>query len=142
MISIEIALEFAMNKHKGQLDKGGAPYIGHVIRVAERVKSDEEKIVALLHDVVEDTNTTLEDIKSLGVGEEIIKAIDLLTHKKDADYDEYIRNIAGNALAKSVKLADLADNSDPKRMEKLQIDIRERLLGKYRRALTILNEGK
>ncbi|WP_010249275.1 HD domain-containing protein [Acetivibrio cellulolyticus] len=142
MISIEIALKFAMDKHKGQVDKSGAPYIEHVMRVAEKVKRDEEKIVALLHDVVEDTSTSLEEIESLGVSDEIIKAIDLLTHKKDSNYYDYIRNISKNNLAKVVKLADLEDNTDVRRMEKLPNDLKQRLLKKYELALSILNEGK
>ncbi len=142
LISIEIALKFAMDKHKGQVDKSGAPYIEHVMRVAEKVKRDEEKIVALLHDVVEDTSTSLEEIESLGVSDEIIKAIDLLTHKKDSNYYDYIRNISKNNLAKVVKLADLEDNTDVRRMEKLPNDLKQRLLKKYELALSILNEGK
>ena len=80
MLSVETALRIAIDKHKGQVDKSGAPYIEHVIRVADKVKGDEEKIVALLHDVVEDTCTTLEEIKRFGAGDEVLKAIDLLTY--------------------------------------------------------------
>lgn len=140
MLSTEIALEFTMDKHKEQVDKSGAPYIEHLIRVAGKVKQTDEKIVALLHDVVEDTDTTLSEIKSLGATEEIIEALDLLTHKKGSNYNDYIRSIAKNTLALTVKLADLADNTDPQRMEKLPYDLKQKLTKKYELALSILHD--
>ncbi len=140
MVTVRKTLEFAKNKHKGQVDKCGVPYIWHVIRVARRVKRTDEKIAALLHDVVEDTDTSFEEIRDLGVSEKIIGAIDLLTHRSGMIYEEYVRNIAKNALAKTVKLADLADNTDPKRMEKLPCDLKQRLLKKYETASLILQE--
>ncbi|HEX9060316.1 MAG TPA: GTP pyrophosphokinase [Clostridia bacterium] len=140
MVTVRKTLELAKNKHKGQVDKCEIPYIWHVIRVARRVKRTDEKIVALLHDVVEDTDTSFEEIRKLGVSEEIIDAIDLLTHRKGVVYEEYVRNIAKNALARAVKLADLADNTDPKRMERLPYDVKQRLLKKYETALLILQE--
>jgi (p)ppGpp synthase/HD superfamily hydrolase len=127
------------DKHNGQVDKSGVPYIWHLIRVARRVKSTDEKILALLHDVVEDTDTSFDEVRKIGASEEIINALRLLTHEKGVDYEEYVKGISKNSLAKTVKLADLADNSNPERLEKLPEDTRNRLISKYKMAFSILS---
>ena len=140
MITISKTLKFVKNKHAGQVDKSGVSYIWHLIRVARKVKNKDEKITALLHDVLEDTPTTIEELKEIGVPDEIIEVLKLLTHKKDVPYEEYVRNISKNSLAKTVKLADLSDNSNPERLEKLPTDVQVKLKNKYERAFAILHE--
>lgn len=142
MITLKNVLQFAKAKHQGQVDKSGAPYVQHVIRVARKTKSLDEKILALLHDTLEDTETTLEEIIDLGVDNKIIEALQLLTHQKGSDYQEYLTKIKKNSLAKTVKLADIADNLDPQRLEKLPLELRERLEKKYQLALAILHEAE
>lgn len=102
----------------GMKDKGGVPLSHHAARVASHVDTELEKTVALLHDVVEDTNVTLEYLEECGYSPEVIEAVDLLTHrKKEMDYASYIDRIcaSGNVTAIKVKLADQKDNLDPKR---------------------------
>lgn len=113
---IEI-LEFATKKHSGQVDKSNIPYILHPVRVAFRLDKMDERIVALLHDILEDTDATIEELKELGLTDVMIDAIMLLTRPKDMTYMEYIKRLADNSLACKVKLADLEDNMDPERIK-------------------------
>lgn len=101
--------------HKGQKDKSGVDYINHPRTVASYVSSNKEKIVALLHDVVEDTELTIEGLYPV-FGKEICDALNLMTHNDNTPYFDYIRNIKNNSLATSVKLADLKHNSDISRI--------------------------
>lgn len=111
------AFQIAYNAHKGQFDKGGNPYILHPIMVALNVESDDEKIVALLHDVVEDTGTTLDDLWEAGFSDRIIEAVDVLTKKDSENYEDYLCRVKENELAKNVKIADLRHNSDVSRLK-------------------------
>lgn len=111
MNNLEKALVIATKAHAGQFDKNGVDYIEHPKKVASYVETEEEKIVALLHDVVEDTDITLDFLKKEGFGEEIIKAIDVLTKKFIQSEEEYYNLIKKNELAKKVKIADLKHNS-------------------------------
>ena len=106
------ALKLMYEKHKDQVDKQGIPYVFHPFIVANNMENEDETIVALLHDVLEDTNTTLEDLKNLGFNDNIIEAIDTLTRKDDEDYQTYIERIGKNQLARKVKIADLYHNMD------------------------------
>lgn len=110
------ALQLAMNVHKGQVDKGGNPYILHPIAVSQLVDSEEEKIVALLHDVVEDTDITLEHLKLEGFSDNIIAAVSALTKQPGVAYDDYISTLKGNSIAVRVKIADITHNSDISRI--------------------------
>lgn len=103
------ALIFITKAHAGQKRRNGNPYIIHPIRVSQEVKSDKEKVVALLHDTVEDGNTSLSEILSL-FGLEIGGAVDALTRRKDEPYMDYILRVKQNPLALTVKLADISDN--------------------------------
>lgn len=141
MLTITQALKYINTKHEGQVDKLGVPYIWHLIRVARKLKNRNEKLLALLHDVIEDTDTSIEEIKALGVCDEIIEALDLLTHKENVPYEEYIRDISTNPLAKTVKLADLADNSNAERLGKLPLELQTKLKNKYDIAFSILNKN-
>ena len=111
------ALAFAVEAHKGQKDKGKKPYIYHPIYVAEHVEGDIAKSVAYLHDVVEDTKYTLEDLRNAGFSDEIVDAVDVLTKREGMPYEKYIEKVAKNPLATTVKLADLEHNSQISRIE-------------------------
>jgi hypothetical protein len=109
--TIEKALQIAAKAHEGQRDKEGLPYILHPLRVMMTVAGEEAQIVAVLHDVIEDTPVTAEDLRVAGFSEEIIAAVLCVTHRKDRPYADYVVGCKGNAIARKVKLADLEDNS-------------------------------
>ncbi len=118
------AMSIAIKAHDGQTDKGGFAYIFHPIYVAMQQESEAAVCAALLHDVAEDTEMTIEQLAAEGFGEEIIAALRLLTHAEGVPYEDYISAIAGNPIARSVKLADLRHNSDLSRIaEPTQWDI-------------------
>lgn len=131
------AMEIALDAHKGQKDKGGFPYILHPLTVASKQETENCIIVALLHDVVEDSGYTLEDLRAAGFADEVCDAIDLLTHKQGEDYFSYIHKIKTNEIAKSVKVQDLRHNSDTSRLATVT-EKDERRVEKYRKALDIL----
>ncbi len=112
MSNLETAIEIAVAAHKGQTRKDGSPYILHPLRLMMAVESESEKIVAVLHDVVEDTQVTTEQIKEQGFSDEVIDALKLVTHHDDQSYEEYIVEISKNPIATTVKLADLRDNGN------------------------------
>ena len=134
---VKKAFNIAYNAHAGQYDKSGIPYIFHPVHIAERMSSVDEIIVALLHDVVEDTKLSLKDLQKEGTQENILEAIALLTHDKSEDYMEYIKKIKKNTLACTVKIADLEHNSDITRIDNPSVDDYKRL-DKYKKALDIL----
>ncbi len=133
------AIIIAINAHKGQKDKCGVDYINHPVYVALNMQTDYEKITALLHDVVEDCEITIEELSSFGFDKEIIEAVRLLTRKHGEDYFDYLKLIKSNKIALKVKLADLKHNSDKERLaclgEKGQI-----LLKKYETAIKYLSD--
>lgn len=133
------ALKIATIAHKGQADKAGRPYINHPVFVASLVNTEEEKVTALLHDVIEDTEFTPRMLIEQGIPENVVEAVTILTHKKGTDYFEYIESIKGNSLAKTVKIADLMHNSDISRIPHPAKKDFERI-EKYKRALSILDE--
>ena len=108
------AIEIAAKAHKGQVDKGGKPYIFHPLRVLLHFAEDEEnvQICAVLHDVVEDTPVTLNDLCNEGFSGEVVSALDCLTRRAGESYDDFIDRIIINPIARKVKLADLNDNMD------------------------------
>ena len=107
----DIALDIATQAHKGQVDKNGVDYIEHPKYVSSLCDNSNEKIVALLHDVIEDTNITLDELSTYGFSSEILMAIDLLTKKEGVSRIDYLDSIKCNQLAKNVKIADLKHNS-------------------------------
>ena len=109
------AMNLAYSAHHGQFDKGGVPYIFHPIHLAEEMDDEISTCVALLHDTVEDTAVTLEDLAAQFPAE-VVNAVRLLTHGEDVDYFDYVRAIRQNPIAVKVKLADLCHNGDPKRI--------------------------
>jgi len=110
MATIERALQIAAQAHEGQKDKEGLPYILHPLRVMGRVEGEEAQIVAVLHDVVEDTKVTLDDLNHAGFTETVLAAVQCVTHRKDEPYADYVVGCKHNAIARQVKLGDLADN--------------------------------
>lgn len=136
--NIKKAINIAYNAHMGQVDKSGTPYIFHPIHLAETMNTEDECIVAILHDVVEDTDVTFEQLDG-EFSNEVIEALKLLTHDKNVPYDEYIKQIKDNPIARKVKLADLKHNSDITRLNNLtQKDIERNK--KYENAIKILSE--
>lgn len=135
---VKLAHEIAKRAHKGQVDKAGAPYILHPETVASFVTKDDEKIVAYLHDVIEDTPCQLRDLENAGFSPEIIKAVDLLTRKTSQSYKQYLKLVKTNELARVVKLADLKHNSDLSRLTHVtENDIKR--LKKYQDAIVFLS---
>ena len=131
------ALRFAEAMHKGQVDKAGVPYIEHPKAVAAMVDGDEAKIVALLHDTVEDTSATVEEIRSM-FGDRVADAVACLTNDKSVPYLEYVARIKGNELARKVKIADLRHNTNLSRIPDVtEADIL-RIKKKYLPALELL----
>lgn len=133
------AESLAREAHDGQVDKAGQPYATHPARVADRVAGDDELVaIAWLHDVVEDTPITLEDLRHRGFPETVVAAVDALTKRDDEPKADYYARVAANGRALKVKHADLADNSDPERLAALDRATRERLQEKYRNARRLL----
>ena len=134
------AMNIAYNAHMNQFDKAGVPYIYHPIHLAEQMDTETECIVALLHDVVEDTEVTFQELEK-DFSKEVIESIRLLTHGDDVNYMEYIKELSQNPIAKKVKIADLLHNSDETRLEKITIkDVARR--EKYKKALEFLQKWK
>ena len=130
------AIHIAYDAHKDTLDDFGIPYVFHPYHLAESMDDEYSTCTALLHDVVEDTNVTFDELEK-NFSPEVIEGLKLLTHDKNVDYLEYIRKIKNNPIARKVKLADLYHNSDPTRMENPTPKDLERK-EKYRKAIEIL----
>jgi len=109
---LDKAISIATKSHQGQIDKAGQPYILHPLRVMFSRKNETERICAVLHDVIEDTDITLDYLRREGFSEEILIALDALTRRDSETYDEFIDRIINNNIASHVKLADLCDNMD------------------------------
>ena len=130
------AMKICFEAHKHQVDKTGMPYVFHPIHLAEQMDDEYSTIVSLLHDVVEDSEITIEEL-SLVFPKEVVEAIALMTHEPTADYFDYVKGIKENALARVVKLADLQHNSDLSRLDVITEKDRERK-AKYANAIEIL----
>ncbi len=133
------ALRLCFEAHKNQVDKGGSPYVFHPFHLAEQMKDESSTIVALLHDVVEDTDYTFADLRHMGFESEVIEALRLMTHDENIPYMEYIEKIRENPIARAVKLADLKHNSDLTRLDAVDERILERK-EKYSRAIRLLTD--
>lgn len=131
---LQKAIEIAKEAHKGQLDKSGKDYIGHPLRVMEMGKTEEEKIVGVLHDVVEDTAWTFEALEAEGFSPEVIAALRYVTKiSENENYDDFIERVQKNPLAVAVKINDLSDNMDIRRLPYLS-DKDVKRLKKYLKA--------
>ena len=133
------ALRLCFDAHKEQVDKAGAPYVFHPFHLAEQMRDELTTVCALLHDVVEDTDITLDDIAASGFPPEVIEALSLLTHDDSVEYMDYVRAIAENSIARRVKIADLKHNSDLSRLDAADQNAQERVK-KYKRAIKLLKE--
>ena len=134
MSTLQRAIEIATQAHQGQLDKTGRDYIGHPLRVMEMGKTEDEKIVGVLHDVVEDTDWSFEKLAAEGFSQEIIAALRCITKlHENENYDDFIERVRKNPLAKAVKINDLSDNMDIRRLPYLS-DKDVKRLKKYLRA--------
>lgn len=137
---VDKALSLAIKSHFGQYDKSGRPYIVHVLNVFMQAKNDEEKTVAALHDVIEDTDATRDDLSQLGFPEEIVDAVDRLSRREGESIEKYMERVNGSELSKIVKRYDLNDNGRPERLTKLDDETRERLIEKYKKMKLLLED--
>lgn len=133
------AMKLCFAAHKDQTDKSGLPYVFHPFHLAEQMTDEVGTVVALLHDVVEDTPYTLEDLRSMGFPPEVTEAIALLTHEKGVPYLDYVARLRGNPIARRVKLADLRHNSDLSRLDVIDEKALARV-ERYKKALALLEE--
>ena len=136
----KIALKLCFEAHKDQIDKSGMPYVFHPFHLAEQMADENTTIVALLHDVIEDTEYTLDDLRKFGFAEDVLSAISLMTHSDDVPYMEYVMKIKTNPIAKAVKLADLKHNSDMSRLDQITQTDEERAK-KYKQAIELLENS-
>ena len=132
--TLERAIAIAATAHAGQVDKGGAPYILHPLKVMLRVNSLEERIVAVLHDVVEDCGISFDDLRKEGFSEAVLSAIESVTKVPGESYEDFVERAAQNPIGRVVKLADLEENSDLSRIASPDWEDLERV-EKYRRAI-------
>lgn len=131
------AMKLAYNAHHGQVDKAGIPYIFHPFHLAEQMPDEYSTCVALLHDVVEDTDVTLEQLAKIFPAE-VVEAVRVMTHLENEPYLDYVARVKENPIAKIVKLADLQHNSDQTRMENASEETLAYFREKYRKAFEIL----
>lgn len=134
------ALKLSFEAHKNQVDKSGMPYVFHPFHLAEQMKDEQTTIVALLHDVFEDTDYSLDDLSLMGFGDKIIEAISLMTYDKNIPYMDYVVQISKNQIAKAVKLADLKHNSDLTRLDAVT-DKDLKRMEKYKKAIVLLENS-
>jgi (p)ppGpp synthase/HD superfamily hydrolase len=139
MATLGKAIALAAQAHQDQYDKAGAPYILHPLRMMLRMSSETEMMAAVLHDVVEDTDWTLDQLRQAGFAEEVVQAVECLTHRDHETYDEFVARVRTNVIASKVKLADLEDNMDMRRLRTLTEKDTQRL-HKYHQAWLALRQ--
>ncbi len=132
-------MKLCFDAHKEQVDNSGVPYVFHCIHIAEQMHDEDTTIIALLHDIVEDTEYTIEDLRTAGFSEDVLEAVLLLTHDKAVPYMEYVERIKMNRMASVVKYADLTHNSDLTRLDIVDEKAFQRI-EKYKQAIAILND--
>ena len=135
------AMKIAFEAHKEQVDKSGLPYIFHPFHLAEQMRTEETVCAALLHDVAEDTEITLEELQKEGFPQAVLAALTLLTHDDAVPYMEYVAQIKENSIARAVKLADLRHNSDLTRLDHVDEKAKERV-EKYKAAIALLEDER
>ena len=133
MATVEDAVAIAAQAHRGQKDKAGAPYLLHPLRLMMRMETEAAMMAAVLHDVVEDTEWTLERLREAGFSAEVLEAVDCLTRRGGESYEEFVERVRANPTARRVKIADLEDNMNIRRISRLGASDLERL-EKYHRA--------
>ena len=132
------ALKLCFEAHKDQTDKTGLPYVFHPFHLAEQMTDEYTTVTALLHDVVEDTDYTLNDLQEMGYPDEVIQALSLLTHDDGSEYMDYVKRLKNNPIARAVKLTDLKHNSDLSRYDTIDNQAIKRT-AKYQQAIEILS---
>jgi len=137
MSTLEKAISIAAQAHEGQRDKAGASYILHPLRVMLKMTTEAERITAVLHDLIEDTDWTIERLSQEGFHGEILAALDCLTSREGEKYEAFIKRVQQNPLAVTVKIADLEDNLDGSRLKEVT-EADEKRMAKYRNALQVL----
>lgn len=130
---LEKAIQIALNAHYGQTDKAGKSYIFHLLRVMNKGNTEVEKICGILHDLIEDTEWTFDELKKEGFSDEILQVLDCLTKRENENYDDFIQRVAQNHIAVRVKINDLEDNMDITRLSQITEKDLERL-NKYLKA--------
>ena len=133
-MTLDEAISLARRFHEGAVDKGGRPYIEHPLRVMARVSTEEEKLAAVLHDLLEDTDLSTTDLAAAGCPARVLQALDALTRRRQETYDEFIERVVLDPLARAVKRADIADHLDPDRLARLDPDQAAALRAQYSRA--------
>lgn len=137
-MNLEKAIALALDAHTGQTDKAGKPYILHPLRVMQQLKTETEQIVGVLHDVVEDSEYTFEDLENCDFPNKAIAAIKLVTKQPSVDYQAYLASIKSNPIARNVKLADLRDNMNLQRLQTItEKDLQRQ--AKYKKAVEFLS---
>jgi (p)ppGpp synthase/HD superfamily hydrolase len=140
MATVEDAISIAAQAHKGQKDKAGAPYLLHPLRMMLRMTSESAMMAAVLHDVVEDSDWTLEQLREKGFSAEVLEAVECLTHRNEESYQEFIERVQTNPIARQVKIADLEDNMNIQRINKISPKDLQRM-EKYHRAWCVLTNA-
>ncbi|HWM02515.1 MAG TPA: HD domain-containing protein [Actinophytocola sp.] len=139
--TLDDAIQVARRAHEGQLDKSGRPYIAHPLRVMGMVTGTHQRMTAVLHDVVEDTDVTLDDLVAAGCPDEVLAAVAAISKRPGEPQSDYLTRVLADPIALVVKRADIADNMSPDRMGRLDAETQERLRTKYEAALRRLDES-
>jgi len=140
VLTLARAIEIATAAHAGQVDKNGCPYIEHPLAVMAKVSTEDEKIVAVLHDVLEDTAVTADDLRAEGMTERQIAALVAVTRRDDEPYADAVRRALRDPIGQVVKRADHEHNTDPARLARLPGDVATRLRQKYERVRPLFDE--
>ncbi len=140
MATLEKAIALAVEAHRGQVDKAGVAYILHPLRLMLASCSEEEQIVAVLHDTVEDTDVTFDTLREMGFSERVLAALECLTHLPEDAYEDYIQRLKSNPLARKIKLLDLEDNMNVRRLDRQPSRRDWERLKKYRQAWAVLHD--
>lgn len=136
---IDSALQIALNAHRGQKDKAGQPYILHPLRVMAKMSSEDEQCAALLHDVLEDSAITAEELQNQGISSLVVAVVLTLTRTGGLSYDDYIKRVAAHPIARKIKLADIEDNINILRLREVS-ELDYKRLKKYHKSWHILNQ--
>ena len=138
----KIALRLSFDAHRDQTDKSGLPYVFHPFHLAEQMETEHEVCAALLHDVLEDTDTTANDLIAAGIPKAYVETCQLLTHEDGVPYLDYVASLAEDPVARKVKIADLHHNSDVSRLDGPPSERDLKRLARYEAALDLLGERK
>ncbi|MDQ2585941.1 HD domain-containing protein [Saccharothrix yanglingensis] len=139
--TVDDAIRIARAAHEGQVDKSGKPYIGHPLRVMSTVSGEHARMAAVLHDVLEDTDLTADDLRAAGCPPEVVDTVVALSHLPGEPREDYLERALTDPVAVVVKRADIADNMSPPRLALLDQATQERLRKKYAHSLDVLGRG-